>query len=208
MQDHNININMKYDKIVDSLLREAYFSSPHEKATGIKRHITFANEAEKVSQDNKSDVVNFAIEYVRGNLQDIQDQEGSITRQEFIDLVISGAMRANFDDEMYQSNDHTMPGFAEPRAPGESLTLADFKNLYLGTLSLDTEFKFLTSERIRHIIKKIVAEVERRMAEKGPDAEADAHEIEAVTTISPEDEPNAPIQLTDYAKELLARKGL
>ena len=204
----DINIIMKYDQIVEKLLQEAYFSSPYEKATGIKRQVCIRQEAEKVSQDIKQDVVSFAIDYVRGNLEDIKQQGGSITRQEFIDLVISGASKGNFDDEMYQQHDHIMPGFNEPRAPAEALTLADFKNLYLGVMELDTEFKFLTSERIRNIIKKIVSKIEKRMAKGGEEQEVDANEIEAITTIEPSDEPQEPIQITDYAVELLRRKGL
>ena len=199
---------MKYDQIVDKLLQEAYFSSPYEKATGIKRQVCIRQEAEKVSQDNKSDVVAFAVDYVRGNLEDIKRQGGDITRQEFIDLVISGASKGNFDDEMYKQHDHIMPGLSEPRAPAEALTLADFKNLYLGVMELDTEFKFLTSERIRNIIKKIVSKIEKKMSQEGDAGEADANEIEAITTVEPEDGPQESVQISDYAVELLRRKGL
>lgn len=42
---------MNYDKIIDQVLAEAYFSSPYEKATGIKRHVgTPIKEAEEDSE--------------------------------------------------------------------------------------------------------------------------------------------------------------
>ena len=46
------------------------------------------------------------------------------------------------------------------------------------------------------------------MSQEGDAGEADANEIEAITTVEPDDGPQESVQISDYAVELLRRKGL
>jgi hypothetical protein len=49
---------MNYDMIVNKLLTEAYFSSPYEKKTGIKRHMNFEGNSESEFKDKKNRIKN------------------------------------------------------------------------------------------------------------------------------------------------------
>ena len=191
---------MNYDRIVQSLLQEAYFSSPAEKATGIKRHVTF-NEADKDTQDRKGEKIQAAAEIVIGMLDDHMSKEDAQLpdNKDFVDLALSALSSVNFDDKAYQR------AFDDPsmEAIPDQITLSDFR-MFKKLVDVG-DYKMLTPERVRVLTKK-VEQMTRDLVAKA-EAQAKGNEEATIDLAQIEQEPATP-QITDYAKELLARKGL
>ena len=191
---------MNYDRIVQSLLQEAYFSSPAEKATGIKRHVTF-NEADKETQGRKSEKVQAAAEIVIGVLDEHMSQEDADLpdNKAFVDLALSALSSVNFDDKAYQR------AFDDPsmEAVPDQITLSDFR-MFKKLVDVGN-YKMLTPERVRVLTKK-VEQMTRDLVAKA-EAQAKGNEEAPIDLEQIKQEPATP-QISDYAKELLARKGL
>lgn len=191
---------MNYDRIVQTLLQEAYFSSPAEKATGIKRHVTF-NEADKETQGRKSEKIQAAAEIVIGMLDDHMSKEDAQLpdNKDFVDLALSALSSVNFDDKAYQR------AFDDPsmEAVPDQITLSDFR-MFKKLVDVG-DYKMLTPERVRVLTKK-VEQMTRDLVAKA-EAQAKGNEEAPIDLVQIEQEPVTP-QISDYAKELLARKGL
>lgn len=198
---------MNYDRIVQSLLQEAYFSSPAEKTTGIKRHVTF-NEADKETQGRKSEKVQAAAEIVIGVLddhisqipEDLPVKDADLPdNKAFVDLALSALSSVNFDDKAYQR------AFDDPsmEAVPDQITLSDFR-MFKKLVDVG-DYKMLTPERVRVLTKK-VEQMTRDLVAKA-EAQAKGDEEAPIDLEQIKQEPAIP-QISDYAKELLARKGL
>ena len=97
---------MNYDHIVNRYLTEAYFSSPYEKATGIKRQRGVAIEGNKANTEDmqrKREKMEAAARIVVQVLVAHFEAGGDVVNRDlFIDFCLSAISAVNFDDKAYQ----------------------------------------------------------------------------------------------------------
>jgi hypothetical protein len=199
---------MKYDQIVNKLLQEAYFSSPYEKQTGIKRHVGIALEADKHTQNRKMEKIEAAAEIVNGVLDDHFSQENAATpnNKEFVKLAIGALGSTNFDDKAYQR------AFDEPgmEVTPDDMTLADFRKYKAlvdqGARRWTEKFKMISPERVRVLTNNVKKWTQDMVARA--ESQVDGEEDSPVDVETLENQPVAEPKITDYATELLRRKGL
>lgn len=200
---------MNYDKIVSQYLTEAYFGSPYEKRNNIKRQVGLV-EADKETQQRKLEKIMAAAEITAEMMNDIFENVNNDptvpepTRDDFISIAFAALGTAGFDDQALQRafNDPNM------QAIGDEFTLADFRkyNEALSIVFKDTPYKFLTPERIRRILKDLEATVAELIKTKEAEDQRQAEMEREPEPTHPR--PDGMPHITDYAKELLARKGL
>ena len=156
-----INTCMNYDKAVERILQEAYFSGPHEKTSGIKRHVTFESGTEFGETSKRKETAmefasDMAVDFLGEYDADAWQQEnpdhngGDPSKSEKIDGVIG------------------LIGVAMNRfgMDGDEFTTADW-NKYFKLISNKTHGKPpVSAERIRNVLngamKKIQAKIQTK----------------------------------------------
>ena len=211
---------MNYDHIVNRYLTEAYFSSPYEKATGIKRQRGVAIEGNKANTEDmerKREKMEAAARIVVQVLVAHFEAGGDVVgRDLFIDFCLSAISAVNFDDEAYQRA-HNDP---DQKATPDEITLPDIR--YFKTL-VDTEYyKFMTPERFRQVAIKVKKNTEEEVQKAQEQAKDQALDIDGVEGIEARamkqvgQNEHKPIdtqkmmkqpRVTDYAMELMRKAG-
>lgn len=155
---------MKFDESVNNILHEAYFSSPHEKATGIKRQVNVQHEEDDSSEfsqtkNRKNDVIELA-SMVAGELMNDAMQQGTMPKKgELVDAVIT--ILHNYAQK------NTMAG--------DEFTLDDWKN-YLTRIGQIAGKAPVSAERVRNVLQQAMLQMKaklggpsiRQSAEKEP----------------------------------------
>jgi hypothetical protein len=180
---------MKYDELVNNLLNEAIFNSPYEKLTGVKRQI--ALEADRETQDRKQEKILAAAHITAEIMNEIYEsieRDSSVqepSRDDFIDIAFAALGTAGFDDAALQR------AFEDPnmKAIPDQFTLSDFRKYHeaLDIVFKDTQFKFLSPERIRKILKhleEVVAELMKAKETRPDDPEDEQPTQQAPTELA------------------------
>jgi hypothetical protein len=154
---------MNFDESINKMLHEAYFSSPNEKATGVKRHVGL-QEGESESEfsqtkNRKNDVIDLAA-MVASELMLDATRQGSLPKKgELVDAVIT-----------------ILHNYAQKNAmAGDEFTLDDWKN-YLSKIADQTGKAPVSAERIRNVLQQAMLTLKaklggpsiRQSAEKEP----------------------------------------
>ena len=211
---------MNYDHIVNRYLTEAYFSSPYEKATGIKRQRGVAIEGNKANTEDmerKREKMEAAARIVVQVLVAHFEAGGDVVgRDLFIDFCLSAISAVNFDDEAYKraygdSGVATVP---------DEITLPDIR--YFKTLVDNEYYKFMTPERFRQVAIKVKKNTEEEVQKAQEQAKDQALDIDGVEGIEARamqqvgQNEHKPIdtqkmmkqpRVTDYAMELMRKAG-
>lgn len=136
---------MKYDKIVDMLLQEAYFSNPAEKVTGMKKHVNFESDtAFGETQQLKDDIADLGSTMAAELLT---DRDSIMSKGEAIDAVV-GLIG-------YLMGKHAMDG--------DEWTTADWKKYFDGIAEKTHAKPPATVERIRNVLKGAMKKVQDKM---------------------------------------------
>lgn len=86
---------MSYDDAIDRILQEAYFSSPYEKATGIKRQVE--TPAANIQEDDDFDHAR-EVEQEREKSSFKQDQDSKSAKAEYAAEIVAGMVEARAED--------------------------------------------------------------------------------------------------------------
>lgn len=155
---------MNFDETINKMLHEAYFNSPHEKATGVKRQVGLAQEDESGTEfgqtkDRKNDVIELAA-MVASELMNDAMQQGTMPKKgELVDAVIT--ILHNYAQK------NTMEG--------DEFTLDDWKN-YLTRIGNLAGKAPVSAERVRNVLQQAMLQLKaklggpsiRQSAEKEP----------------------------------------
>lgn len=163
---------MNFDQSINKLLHEAYFSSPNEKATGMKRHVGIQEDEHDTefsqTKNRKNDVIELAAMVASELMIDATSQGTLPKKGELVDAVIT-----------------ILHNYAQKNAmEGDEFTLDDWKN-YLTQIAGQAGKAPVSAERIRNVLQQAMLQLKaklggpsiRQSAEKEPyeDPEGDAY---------------------------------
>jgi len=144
---------MNFDESINKLLHEAYFSSPHEKATGIKRHVGIQeDEGSEFSQtkERKNDVIELSAMVASELMNDaMQSTDGASMpkKGELVDAVIT--ILHNYAQK------NTMAG--------DEFTLDDWKNYLTRISELTSEKAPVSAERVRNVLQQAMLTLKAKL---------------------------------------------
>lgn len=197
---------MIYDELVDKILHESIFGNSYEKRTGIKRQI--ALEADRETQARKEEKIKAAAFITAEMMNEIfENIEKGVTIQEptrddYIRLAFAALGVAGFDDEALQRafDDPTM------KAVPDEFTLSDFRKYHelLEVVFSDTDYKFLSPERIRKILKELELVVAELVKQKNQSDEEEPRADEP----APQNDLAARVGMSSDAMARLRAQGL
>lgn len=197
---------MIYDELVDKILHESIFGNSYEKRTGIKRQI--ALEADKETQVRKEEKIRAAAFITAEMMNEIfenMERDETIpepTRDDYIRLAFAALGVAGFDDQALQR------AFDDPtiKAVPDEFTLSDFRKYHelLELVFSDTQYKFLSPERIRKILKELELVVAELVKQNN---QSDEEELEPDTQ-SGGDDLSSRVGMSSDAMARLRAQGL
>lgn len=141
---------MNFDESINNLLHEAYFSSPNEKATGVKRHVGLQEDESETefsqTKNRKNDVIELAA-MVASELMLDATRQGSLPKKgELVDAVIT-----------------ILHNYAQKNAmAGDEFTLDDWKN-YLGKIADQTGKAPVSAERVRNVLQQAMLTLKAKL---------------------------------------------
>ena len=144
---------MSFDETINSLLHEAYFNNPHEKATGIKRQVNVQQEEGDQpgtefgqTKERKNDVIELAA-LVASELMNDAMQQGTMPKKgELVDAVIT--ILHNYAQK------NTMAG--------DEFTLDDWKN-YLTQIGNLAGKAPVSAERVRNVLQQAMLQLKAKL---------------------------------------------
>lgn len=141
---------MNFDESINKMLHEAYFSSPNEKATGVKRHVGLQEDESETefsqTKNRKNDVIELAA-MVASELMLDATRQGSLPKKgELVDAVIT-----------------ILHNYAQKNAmAGDEFTLDDWKN-YLGKIADQTGKAPVSAERVRNVLQQAMLTLKAKL---------------------------------------------
>ena len=142
---------MNFDDTINKMLHEAYFNSPHERATGVKRQVGLAQEDESGTEfgqtkERKNDVIELAA-LVASELMNDAMQQGTMPKKgELVDAVIT--ILHNYAQK------NTMAG--------DEFTLDDWKN-YLTQIGNLAGKAPVSAERVRNVLQQAMLQLKAKL---------------------------------------------
>ena len=142
---------MNFDKTINKILHEAYFNSPHEKASGVKRQVGLAQEDESGTEfsqtkDRKNDIIELAATVASELMIDATSQGTLPKKGELVDAVVT-----------------ILHNYAQKNAmAGDEFTLDDWKN-YLTQIGNMAGKAPVSTERIRNVLQQAMLQLKAKL---------------------------------------------
>lgn len=216
---------MTYEQLVHQFLTEAYFSSPYEKATGIKRQRNEAsismNQFKDMEKQYAADPSSSAHKQTQARINGVIERAAQETAEVFQMSIDNGFVEKHTDRDVakrlagqaFRSANEDIPddlivtpdpdskrGLKVDReGTVDSWSLPHFRKLMNRVGELTTGKGPMSAERIRNIIHQTVNEIKKLLAQK----EKNAEPAEPIDDPAPTSVP----QPTDYAMQLMRKAG-
>ena len=142
---------MNFDESVDKILKEAYFSSPYEKVSGIKQPVSIAQEDESDTEfsqtkNRKNDIIELAATVASELMIDATSQGTLPKKGELVDAVVT-----------------ILHNYAQKNAlEGDEFTLDDWKN-YLTQIGNMAGKAPVSAERIRNVLQQAMLQLKAKL---------------------------------------------
>lgn len=178
---------MTFDDSINKILQEAYFSSPYEKATGIKRQVAIQQEDEsefRETKNRKKTALIHAADDVISYYEAAKEEGEPLSKKELAEWSIQKLAEL------------------EERMPGDEYNLDDMKNYFNAIGKYTTGKPPMSAERYRNIEKQ----AKKKMSELIKKAETEG---------DPQDQPDEPAKvapdpdkLSGFAKAKALAQGI
>lgn len=181
---------MTFDDNINKILQEAYFNSPYEKATGIKRQVAIQQEDEsefRETKDRKTKTLIFAADAVISYYEASVEEGEPMNKKELAEFSIQKL--AELEDRMQ----------------GDEYNLDDMNNYFKAIGKFTTGKAPMTAERYRNIekqAKKKMYELVKKAETEGP-AQDDQDTEEQPAKVAPN-----PDKLSGFAKAKALAQGI
>ena len=179
---------MNFDESVDKILKEAYFSSPYEKMTGIKRQVNILPEGDgsefRETKNRKLQAMEQAAERELVQWDDADEAGRPMSKKELADLSIR---------ELAQ---------LEGRMAGDEYNLDDIKRYFEAIGAFTTGKPPMSAERYRNIEKQAKAKVGDLVKKAEVEGDPEEHQDEP-DRVAPD-----PDKLTGFARAKALAQGI
>lgn len=176
---------MNFDEHVNKILTEAYFSSPNEKMTGIKRQVNLEGDSEfRETKNRKVQALIHAADEVISYYEAAREEGEPLNKKELAELSIQKLASL------------------EERMVGDEYNLDDMKNYFNAIGKYTTGKPPMSAERYRNIEKQ----AKRKMHDlvKKAETEGDPQDVEE----NPERVAPDPDKLTGFARAKALAQGI
>lgn len=217
---------MNYEQLVQQFLAEAYFSSPYEKSTGIKRQRVESSmsmdQFKDIEQQYTVDPTTSAHKQTQDRISGVIERAAQETAEVFQMAIDSGFVAKNTDREVakrlaiqaFRSADEDIPDDlvvtpdpdskrglkVDHEGTVDNWSLPHFRKLLKRVGELTTGKGPMSPERVRNIILQTVNEIKKTLAEREAASTRDKQPVE-------EPQPTGMPQPSDYAMQLMRKAG-
>ena len=175
---------MTFDEHINNILQEAYFSSPNEKMTGIKRHITTEGDSEfRETKNRKIQALIHAADTVISYYEAAQEEGEPMNKKELAEFSIQKL--ADLEERMV----------------GDEYTLDDIKNYFEVIGKFTTGKPPMSAERYRNIEKQALNKTQDLMNKA--ETEGDPEQQDDPERVAPD-----PDKLTGFARAKALASGI
>lgn len=158
---------MTFDENINKILHEAYFSSPYEKATGMKSQVNLQEDESEFSEltSRKTDTLTLAAHVAAGIYEESLKETGRVNKKEFANATIE-----------------ILHKYAQKNTlEGDQFTLKDWGEYFRLIYEL-SGVKAMSAERLRNILKEAELKIRKELGggvnqNKDPDVETDPEKL-------------------------------
>jgi len=180
---------MSFDDAIDKILKEAYFSSPYEKMTGIKRQVNIQQEDDDSSEfretkNRKTLALIHAADEVISYWSAAQEEGEPLSKKEFSEWSIQKLAEL------------------EERMPGDEYNLDDMKKYFNAIGKYTTGKAPMTAERYRNIEKQAKKKMHDLIKKAETEGDPEQHADEPAR-VAPD-----PDKLTGFARAKALAQGI
>ena len=179
---------MNFDESVDKILKEAYFSSPYEKMTGIKRQVNILPEGDgsefRETKDRKKLALIHAADEVIANWEATNEDGTPMGKKELAEFTIQKLAEL------------------ESRMIGDEYNLDDMKNYFNAVGKFTTGKPPMSAERYRNIEKQAKKKMFDLIKKAEAEGDPEEHQDEPVR-VAPD-----PDKLSGFARAKALAQGI